>query len=138
MTQQENKINYTIMNENEIGKRVIDASFRIHRMFGAGLLQPAYESLLFHELKREGLKAKRQVPIEINYYGHKIDEGFKADIIVENKIILKIESVDSLTDIHKKTLVTYLKLTGYKLGFLLNFNSMLMKDGITRIINGKI
>lgn len=124
------------MNENEIGKIVVDSAITIHRELGPGLLETVYEVILAHELERRGLSVDRQVSIPIEYQGIKFDEGFRADIVVENKVILELKSTESIANVHKKQLLTYLKLTNCKLGFLLNFGETLMKDGITRIING--
>ena len=126
------------MNENEIGKIVVDCAIRIHKELGPGLLETVYEVLLSHELESRGLKVKRQVSVPIEYNGIKFSEGFRADIIVNKKVILELKSVESTTKAHKKQVLTYLKLTNLKLGFLLNFGESLMKDGITRLINGEI
>ena len=126
------------MNENEIGKIVVDSAVCLHKELGPGLLESVYEILLSYELQSRGLKLKRQVLIPIEYRGIKFDEGFRADIIVENKVILELKSVETASKAHKKQVLTYLKLTGMKLGYLLNFGESLMKDGITRLLNGKI
>ncbi len=123
------------MKENEIGKIVVDAAIRVHKGLGPGLLESVYEVVLYHELKTRGLRVNRQVPIAIEYCGIKFDEGFKADIVVEDKVILELKSVEHVLPVHKKQLQTYLKLTGCKLGYLLNFNADLMKNGITRCVN---
>lgn len=124
------------MTENEIGKIVIDAALKIHKAIGPGLLELVYEVILEHELENRGLKVKKQVPIAIEYEGIKFQEGFRADLIVEDKVIVELKSVEQISGAHKKQVQTYLKLTGKKLGFLLNFNTELMKDGITRVVNG--
>jgi len=126
------------MNENEIGDIVIATAITIHKKLGPGLLESVYEVILAHNLKEQGLHIEKQVSIPIEYEGLKFDEGFKADIIVDNRVILELKSVESVTKAHKKQILTYLKLTGYKLGYLLNFGEALMKNGISRIINGKI
>jgi GxxExxY protein len=105
---------------------------------GPGLLESVYEVLLAHQLQKAGLKVKRQVPIPIEFEGIRFDEGFRADMVVEDKVILELKSVESVSKAHKKQVLTYLKLTGMKLGFLLNFGEAVMKDGIYRIINGTI
>ena len=122
--------------ENEIGKIVVDAAITIHKALGPGLFEIVYEVILTHEIKKHGLTVERQVPVPIEYDGTKFDEGFIADIIIENKVILELKSVESVTKAHKKQVLTYLRLTGCKLGYLLNFGEDLMKDGITRIVNG--
>jgi GxxExxY protein len=124
------------MTENEIGKIVVDAAITIHKALGSGLYEIVYEVVLTHELNKNGLNVERQVPVSIEYDGIKFDEGFRADIIIESKVILELKSVESVTKAHKKQVLTYLRLTGCKLGYLLNFGEALMKDGITRIVNG--
>ena len=124
------------MTENEIGKVVVDASITLHKERGSGLLETVYEVILARELERRGLKVQRQVKIPIEFDGIKFEEGFRSDIIVENKVMLELKSVECVTKAHKKQLLTYLRLTGMKLGFLLNFGEALMRDGITRIVNG--
>ncbi len=126
------------MNENEIGKMAVDCAVRLHKELGPGLLETVYEVLLSHELELNGLKVERQVPVPIEYHGIKFEEGFRADIVVEDKVILELKSIEAINAAHKKQVLTYLKLTGCKLGFLLNFGEPLMKDGITRLINGQI
>ncbi len=126
------------MTENEIGKVVVDAAITVHKELGPGLFEIVYEVALTHELKKNGLNVVRQVPVSIEYDGIKFDEGFRADIIIENKVILELKSIESVTKAHKKQVLTYLRLTGCKLGFLLNFGESLMKDGIGRIINGEL
>ena len=124
------------MTENEIGKIVVDAAVALHRELGPGLLETVYEVVLARELSRRGLSVERQVAVPIEYQGTRFEEGFRADIIVEKKVILEIKLVGSVNNAHRKQLLTYLKLTGMKLGFLLNFAEAVMKDGITRIVNG--
>lgn len=127
-----------IMNENEIGKIIVSAALAVHKELGPGLLETVYEVILAHELERRGLSVARQVSIPIEYHGIKFDEGFRADILVENKVIIELKSVESVSNAHKKQVLTYLRLTGCKLGYLLNFGEALMKDGISRIVNGEI
>lgn len=124
------------MDENQIGRIVVDAAIALHRGLGPGLLESVYEAILARELRQRGLAVDRQVPISIEYQGIKFDEGFRADILVEGKVILELKSVEAVNNAHKKQLLTYLKLTGMRLGYLLNFGEALMKDGITRIVNG--
>ena len=123
------------MIENEIGGIVVDTAVQVHRDLGPGLLEMVYEVILAHELRQRGLRVERQVPVPIEYRGIKFDEGFRADIIVEGKVILELKSVQTVTNAHKKQLLSYLRLTHMKLGFLLNFGAGLMKDGITRTVN---
>ncbi len=124
------------MTENEIGKVVVDSAVTVHRELGPGLLETVYEVVLTHELRQRGLRVERQVPISIESRGIKFDEAFRADIVVEGKVVLELKSVEQVTRAHQKQLLTYLRLTGYKLGFLLNFGEALMKKGITRAVNG--
>ena len=124
------------MTENQIGKIVVDAAIAVHRALGPGLLETVYEVVLAHELRKRGLQVEQQVPVPIEYEGTKFEEGFRADLVVEGKVILELKSVEHTTAAHKKQIQTYLRLTGCKLGFLLNFGEALMKDGITRAVNG--
>lgn len=124
------------MDENEIGKIVVDAAIAIHRDLGPGLLEHVYEVVLASELEKRGLKVARQVSIPIEYDGTRFDEGFRADLVVEDKVILELKSVEKVNNAHKKQLLTYLKLTGLKLGYLLNFSENMMRNGITRTVNG--
>lgn len=123
------------MNENEIGTIVVDAAVQIHRDLGPGLLETVYEVVLAKELDERGLTVKRQVPVPIVYRGIRFDEGFRADVIVEDKVILELKSVEQIAKIHSKQVLTYLKLKGLHLGFLLNFGANRMKDGIVRVVN---
>ena len=123
------------MTENEIGTIVVDAAVKIHMALGPGLLESVYEVVLAHELSKRGLHVERQVPIAIEYDGIRFDEGFRADIIVGEKVVLELKSVEKVTAAHKKQIQTYLRLTDCKLGYLLNFGAALMKQGITRAVN---
>jgi GxxExxY protein len=125
-----------VMTENEIGRLVVDAAIGVHRELGPGLLESVYEVILAHQLRQRGLRAERQVPIPIEYQGVKFDEAFRADILVDGKVVLELKSVEQVTRVHKKQLQTYLRLAGFRLGFLLNFGEDLMKKGITRAVNG--
>jgi len=124
------------MTENELAKIVVDAAIQVHRGLGPGLLESVYEAVLAHELVKRGLKVERQVPISIHYDGISFDEGFRADIIVEEKVVLELKSVEQLGASHRKQIQTYLRLTGLKLGLLLNFGAALMKNGFVRAVNG--
>ncbi len=123
------------MTENEIGKIVVDVAIAVHKALGPGLFEIVYEVVLTHELKKHGLAVDRQVPVSIEYDGIEFDEGFRADIFIEKKVILELKSVESINNVYKKQLLTYLRLSEMKLGFLLNFGEALMKDGIIRIVN---
>jgi len=122
--------------ENEIGRIVVDAAVAVHRGLGPGLLESVYEVVLAYELQERGLRVDRQVPIAIEYRGIKFDEGFRADLVVEGKVIVELKAVEKVSNAHKKQLLTYLRLSGCKLGFLLNFGAALMKEGIVRTVNG--
>ena len=124
------------MTENEIEKIIVDSAVAVHRELGPGLLETVYEVVLTYELEQRGLRVTRQVPIPIRYKGMTFDEAFRADLVVEEKVILELKSVEQVSDAHKKQVQTYLRLTGRKLGFLLNFGEALMKRGITRVVNG--
>jgi len=122
--------------ENEIGKIIVDSALTIHRELGPGLLESVYEVILAYELQQRGFNVQRQVPVSIEYRGMKFDAAFRADIVVEDKVIIELKSVEQVSQAHKKQLQTYLRLTGCKLGFVLNFGEALMKRGITRAVNG--
>ena len=124
------------MTENEIGTIVIELAIAVHQELGPGLFETVYEVVLVRELEDRGLKAKRQVSVPIEYKGIRFDEGFRADIIVDGRVILELKSIERVTAAHKKQVQTYLRLTGCKLGYLLNFGEALMKSGITRCVNG--
>ena len=126
------------MKENDIGSIVVDCAVRVHQRLGPGLLESVYEIVLSHELQKRGLSVERQVPVPITYDGLSFAEGFRADVIVGGKVILELKSVESVTKAHKKQLLTYLRLSDRKLGYLLNFGGALMRDGISRIINGTL
>ena len=124
------------MTENELGTIIVESAIAVHRELGPGLLETVYEVALTYELRQRGLTVKRQVPIPIKYRGIKFDEGFKADIFVEDRVIVELKSVAKVTAAHKKQIQTHLRLAERKLGYLLNFGEALMKDRITRAVNG--
>ena len=126
------------MNENEIGTAIVDSAVHLHRDLGPGLLETVYEVILARELEERGLSVLRQAVVPIEYDGLTFDEGFRADLIVDGKVIVELKSVERLHPAHKKQVLTYLRLTHMKLGYLLNFGEALMKHGITRIINGDL
>jgi GxxExxY protein len=126
------------MHENEIGTAVVDSAVRLHQALGPGLLEVVYEVTLARELQKRGFRVERQVAVAIEYDGERFDEGFRADLIVEGKVIVELKSVERISPAHKKQVLTYLRLTGMKLGYLLNFGEALMKDGITRTIHGDL
>ena len=126
------------MTENEIGTVVVDCAVHLHRDTGPGLLETVYEVVLAHDLEQRGLRVRRQVPIPIVVRGIQFEEGFRADLIVEDKVLVELKSVERTSSAHSKQVLTYLRLTGLRLGYLLNFGESLMRDGITRIVNGNL
>jgi len=123
------------MTENEIGKIVVDSAIKVHKVLGPGLLESAYEACLAHELKKRDLKIQAQVGLPVKYERVILDVGYRVDILVEEKVILELKAVDKFLPIHEAQLLSYLKLSECKLGFLLNFNVYRMKDGIRRMVN---
>jgi len=124
------------MTENEISREIVDASYKIHTTLGPGLLESAYETVLAYELQKRGLNVVRQKPLPVIYEQVKLDEGYKADIIVEDKVIVELKSVEVVAPVHKKQLLTYLRLADKRLGLLINFGGPTIKSGISRIVNG--
>ncbi len=123
------------MTENEISKVLVDVFLLIHRKLGPGLLESVYEEAICYELAKRGIIFKRQHPIPVIYDEMKLELGFRADIIIEGKVVIEIKSIEALAPVHHKVLLTYLRLTNLKLGLLVNFNVNLIKDGIVRIVN---
>ena len=124
------------MTENEVSKRLVNLAYDIHYELGPGLLESVYEEVFCYELTKEQLYYQRQKPIRVIWDGEDMNVGFRADVIVEDKVIVELKSVASVQPVHKKQLLTYLKLTNLKLGLLINFNESLIKHGITRVVNG--
>ncbi len=124
------------MTENQIGEIIIRGAIRVHRTLGPGLFESVYETVLAHELEKLGLHVQRQVPIRIVYDGLSFDEGFRADLVVNDLVIVELKSVTQLNPAHRKQLQTYLRLVGFKLGYLFNFGEALLRDGIVRAVNG--
>lgn len=124
------------MTENEIASLIMDAAFLIHRELGPGLLESVYEVVLARQLTDKGLAVERQVPVPIRVQEIVFDEGFRADLFVERKVIIELKSVERLQPVHSKQLLTYLRLTGCRLGLLINFGENLLKDGFKRVANG--
>ena len=123
------------MTENDISYLIRGAIFRVNTNVGPGLLESAYEMALCHELRSEGLSVQKQIGLPFEYGGEKLDIGYRMDIVVNNKVVVEVKSVESLADVHYKQLLTYLKLSGMKLGILVNFNSTDIKSNIKRIVN---
>jgi len=126
------------MNENDIGSIIVDTAINLHKKLGPGLLESVYEVIFMKHLVKKGLSVQRQVSIPIEFEGEYFDEGFRVDLFVHGKVIIELKSVEKVTDVHKKQLLTYLKMTNTKIGYIINFGESLMKDGIVRIINGII
>lgn len=124
------------MTENDVAKQIVDVAYRVHTALGPGLLESVYEAVLAYELEVRGLRVVRQQGIPIVYQGTRFAVGFEADLVVEDKVIVELKSVESVAPVHKKQLLTYLRLADKRLGLLINFNVVLIKDGITRIANG--
>ena len=123
------------MHENEIARHIVDAAYHIHRKLSPALLESVYETVLAFEIEKRGLTVKRQVPVSIEYEGIRFEEGFRADLIVEDIVIVELKSVENVSPVHKKQLLTYLRLTDSRLGLLINFGCALIRDGISRIVN---
>ena len=125
------------MDIEEVSNIVIGCAIEVHRQLGPGLLESAYQSCLCHELLANGLKIRTEVPMPIVYKEVKLDHGYRMDILVEEKLVVEIKTVDAFTDVHKAQVLTYLRLGDYRLGLLLNFHVSTLKQGIKRIINSK-
>jgi len=123
------------LTENEIATQIVDAAYKVHTTFGPGLLESVYEAVMSEELCRRGLRVVRQQAIPLDYENVHLDIGFRADMIVEDKVIIEIKAVESVAHVNKKQLLTYLRLAGKKLGLLINFDTELIKDGIARVVN---
>ncbi len=124
------------MDENQIATIIVDCCYRVHKNLGPGLLESVYLEILIYELKKAGLACEKEIGIPVQYEDVKLDLGFRADLIVERLVIVELKAVEKVLPVHKKQLTTYLKLSGIKLGLLVNFNVNLIKDGIERVVNG--
>ena len=124
--------------EEDISKIVLDCALRVHKVLGPGLLESAYCECLFYELTKTGLKIEKQKPLPLIYEDVMLDVGYRIDLIVENKFIIEVKSVEALNDVYMAQILTYLKLSNCKLGFLINFNVVLLKNGVRRVINGTL
>jgi len=122
--------------ENEISGKIIGAAIEVHKMLGPGLLESAYEECLCCEMQLRGIKFERQVPLSLNYKGVDLDCGYRLDLLVEDKVIVELRSVEALEPIHEAQLLTYLKLRNAWLGLIINFNVIMLKDGVRRQVNG--
>ena len=124
------------MKENEIATVVLDAAFKIHTNLGPGLLESVYEAVLAYELTKRGVVVRRQVPIPIRHEGLSFEEGFRADLLAGESVVVELKSVETLAPVHGKQVLTQLRLSGHRLGLLINFGEVHLKDGIKRIANG--
>jgi GxxExxY protein len=123
------------MNENEVAKEVVDAALKVHKALGPGLLESAYEKALAHEMRKRKFSVEVQKEVDVTYDGEDLGCGFRADLIINGLVLVELKSVEEIARIHKKQTLTYLRLTGIRLGLLINFNEVLIKNGITRIVN---
>ena len=123
------------MIENELSKKVLGCAIEVHKLLGPGLLESAYQECLYYELVKSGLKVKKEKPMPIVYKEVKLDHGYRIDLLVEDKLVIEIKTVDAFTDVHTAQILTYLRLGNYKLGLLLNFHVTTLKHGIKRVIN---
>jgi len=123
------------MRENEIGETLLGCAFRVHSALGPGLLESAYEICLLHELAKVGLETARQVPFPVSYDGLQLDAGYRIDLLIESSVIVEVKAVEQLLPIHTAQLLSYLKLSNRKLGYLPNFNTVQLRKGIRRVVN---
>ncbi len=126
------------MTENEISNKVIEIAIEIHKALGPGLLESAYKECMYYKIKKSGLYVEKEKPLPLFYEEVKLDCGYRIDLLVENKLVIEIKSVDAINDIHLAQTLTYLKLGNFRLGLLINFNVILLKNGIKRVINGTL
>lgn len=126
------------MSENEIATKVIGLAIEVHRALGPGLLENAYEECLFYKINNSGLRAEKQKPMPLVYEGVRLECGYRIDIVVENKLVIEVKSVDAVHPIHLAQTLTYLRLGDYRLALLINFNVEMLRDGIRRVINGEL
>ena len=123
------------MRENEVAQIVVDVAFHIHMALGPGLLESVYEAVMVHELRKRGVHVESQVPIPVEWDREKLDVGFRAGLIVDHCVIVELKSIEAVHPVHKKILLTYLRVADRRLGLLINFGEVLIKDGITRVVN---
>lgn len=138
LTTRDTKSHKDNMSENEIARIVFDCGLKVHKALGPGLLESAYEECLAFELNRVELQVERQKPLPLVYENTKLDVGYRADFLIEQKLIVEVKSIEALTDIHLAQVLTYLKIAKCKLGLLINFNTLLFKNGIKRVIDGQL
>ena len=126
------------MTENEIAKIVFEKGLKVHKALGPGLLESSYEECLYYELCKSGLQVEKQKALPLVYEDVKLEVGYRTDLIIDNKLIVELKAVDALNEIHLAQILTYLRLSGCKLGLLINFNTLMFKDGVRRVINGTL
>ena len=126
------------MSENDIAHKILGCAFEVHKALGPGLLESAYQECLCYKLQQSGLSFHKEKPMPLIFEGVTLECGYRIDILVENKVVIEIKSIDALNDVHLAQILTYMKLGNYKLGLLLNFNVALLKQGIKRVINGNL
>jgi GxxExxY protein len=124
------------MTENEIARLIVDSAYKVHTSLGPGLLESVYEAVLCYELRKRGLTVTRQVAVLLIYEGLQLEQAFYADLVVEDVVMVELKSVEKVAPVHKKQLLTYLRLADKKLGLLINFGEALIKNGISRVVNG--
>jgi GxxExxY protein len=124
------------MTENDIGTAILGAAMRIHSALGPGLLESAYETCLLYELEKQGLSGRRQVPIALRYEGLIVDNGYRVDLLIDNLVVVELKAVEAILPVHRSQLLSYLRVGGFKLGYLLNFHVAHMRDGIIRMVSG--
>jgi GxxExxY protein len=122
--------------DSEVGELVLGYALKVHKALGPGLLESDYETCLAHEIGKAGLEYERQLALPVVYDGQRIDPGYRIDLLVANRVVIEVKSVDKIVDVHRAQLLSYLKLGGFRVGYLLNFNVALMKSGIVRLVNG--
>ena len=125
-----------VVAEDEVAREIVDAAFRVHTRLGPGLLESVYQTVLAHELERRGLHVRREVPVAVSYDDLRFDIGFRADLLINDLVIVELKSIEQVAPVHKKQVLTYVKLANLRLGLLVNFGASRIKDGITRLANG--
>ena len=125
-----------VIPENGISREVVDAAFKVHTTLGPGLLESVYQAVLAHELAKRGLHVQREVSIAVRYDNLRFDMGFRADLLVDDRVLVELKSVEHLAAVHRKQVLTYIRLANIRLGLLINFGAPRIKDGITRLVNG--
>jgi GxxExxY protein len=124
------------LHENQIAKEVVDVAFHIHTRLGPGLLESVYETILAYEIRKRGFRVERQLPVPVVWDNVQFDEGYRFDLLVEGKVLVEVKSIEAVAPVHKKQVLTYLRLLEKRLGLLINFNEELIRNGISRIVNG--